>query len=364
MECFGRTASPSWLCVCTEDACDAKYITAGTVIRARSDGCYQPQFPAANSHTLVNSEGMRGLPVEICQAGADNASLPRSSEQPKSTSPSFIGRWRHRLEEHACESPRGMSPTSSRCQNIDTVVDVVFDDEAEMDLEIAGEPDEYQTSRETVGRWAPSPTPGGRVSAPVTLNVYDLGHTMLMRGYNHMTKEYGAFHTGIEVYGFEWSFGMTADETTGIWSCTPGKDPEHTFREAIPVGHTKLSMSEVHVLVDQFRNQWPGNTYNVLTRNCHHFAADFCSQLGCGPVPEWTNALATHSTSRLSWLESSGSNEQSASVFHALPSLISAVEMTITNLFAAERGTQALSDKKSSGANESSTAATKGYVDL
>eukprot|EP00746_Dinoflagellata_sp_MGD_P013572 gnl/MRDRNA2_/MRDRNA2_129380_c0_seq1.p1 gnl/MRDRNA2_/MRDRNA2_129380_c0~~gnl/MRDRNA2_/MRDRNA2_129380_c0_seq1.p1 ORF type:complete len:369 (+),score=57.99 gnl/MRDRNA2_/MRDRNA2_129380_c0_seq1:63-1169(+) len=368
MECLGRAASSNWLCVCTEDACDAKYVTAGTVINTRSGGPCGAQwerggFPAARSQVEhaehASTDALRGLPVESCQEG---------------TNPDFIGRWRYRVQDvqdNSCESPRIVSPTSAKDENVDTVVfdDVDFDDEADLDLEIAGEPEDFQRSRETVGRWAASPAPGERVKAPVILNVYDLGHTMLARSYNHITKEYGAFHTGIEVYGSEWSFGMTADDTTGIWSCKPRKDPEHTFREAIPVGHTNLSRCEVAVLVERVQKQWPGQTYNVLSRNCHHFAADFCSELGCGPVPPWINALATQS--RMSWLEPAissgrrdGSNQQSDSFFGSLPCLVASVEMTFANWFGAGPATKALPENSNSSAGVSSTERAKRYVDL
>ena len=35
----------------------------------------------------------------------------------------------------------------------------------------------------------------------VLVRVYDLGQAMLTRVHNQLTKEYGAFHTGVEVYG-------------------------------------------------------------------------------------------------------------------------------------------------------------------
>lgn len=326
MECFGRTASRNWLCVCADDACDAKYITAGTVITTQVEdgncGARTAQTKTPIVHSSGSAEGFRGLPVESCQL--------EMIEQPKNSNLSFLGRWRRR------DSPTTLSPASSASRHIDTVVDVVVDDEDDVDLELAVEPNEYQRSRETVGQSSPSPAPGGRVRAPVIVNVYDLGRTMLMRGFNNMTKEYGAFHTGVEVYGFEWSFGMTADDTTGIWSCTPRTDPEHNFREAIAVGHTSLSTDEVTALLERIRQDWPGDTYNVLTRNCHHFTEIFCRELGCGPVPAWTNALATQS--RLNWLEpgvgAASSEQHASSFFDGWPSLLSSVEMTVMNLFA------------------------------
>ena len=80
-----------------------------------------------------------------------------------------------------------------------------------------------------------------------------------------MTRSYGAFHSGVQVfwlmrnillfflcwvsrgseeiqvisqvYGREWSFGMTLDDvSTGVTWNPPGKNEDHSFRETISMG--------------------------------------------------------------------------------------------------------------------------------
>lgn len=127
----------------------------------------------------------------------------------------------------------------------------------------------------------------------VLLNVYDLGRTYLTRTINHVAKNYGAFHTGLEVYGREWSFGMTFDDwSSGVTWNPPRENPDHRYRETIVMGYTTLSPGKVWVLLEGLKVEWKGNTYNVLTRNCHHFSDCLSTKLGTGHLPPWLNALA------------------------------------------------------------------------
>ena len=45
----------------------------------------------------------------------------------------------------------------------------------------------------------------------VFLRVYDLGQTWVTKRYNSFAKSYGAFHTGVEIHGKEWSFGAAPE---------------------------------------------------------------------------------------------------------------------------------------------------------
>mmetsp|Transcript_25070 Transcript_25070/g.56854 ORF Transcript_25070/g.56854 Transcript_25070/m.56854 type:complete len:322 (-) Transcript_25070:60-1025(-) len=127
----------------------------------------------------------------------------------------------------------------------------------------------------------------------VFVRVYDLGQTFFTRSLNRVTKSYGAFHTGVEVYGREWSFGMTFNDwSTGITWNLPGKNPDHSFRETLAMGYTSLSPKQVMRVIDDMKREWRGCTYNVLSRNCHTFSDAFCGELGVARVPRWVNDLA------------------------------------------------------------------------
>ena len=40
--------------------------------------------------------------------------------------------------------------------------------------------------------------------------------------------------------------------------------------------------------------QWPGDSYDLLARNCNHFCETFGEMLGVGPIPGWVNRFATN----------------------------------------------------------------------
>jgi len=143
----------------------------------------------------------------------------------------------------------------------------------------------------------------------VLVRVYDLGTTYVTRGVlNRVAKSYGAFHTGVEVYGREWSFGMTFDDvSTGVTWNPPGQNVDHTFRETLSMGYTTLSPTEVLKAIDRLKIEWRGNTYQLLTRNCHHFSDEFCRHLGVARLPTWVNTLAETGASTADFIDSADS---------------------------------------------------------
>ncbi|CAL1145974.1 unnamed protein product [Cladocopium goreaui] len=155
---------------------------------------------------------------------------------------------------------------------------------------------------------APSRLPARKVYRErVLVRVYDLGQTMLTRFHNQLTKNYGAFHTGVEVYGKEWSYGMTFDNTSGIISHEPAKNADHTFRETLSMGYTRFSPREVGKILEDLKRDWRGRDYHVLTKNCHHFSEVFCARLGVARLPPWINTLAATGADTLDYLDSTDS---------------------------------------------------------
>lgn len=142
----------------------------------------------------------------------------------------------------------------------------------------------------------------------VMVRVYDLGRTFLTRWHNQVTKSYGAFHTGVEVYGREWCFGMTLDEwSTGITWNVPGMNADHTFRETLSMGFTTCGPQDIMKIIDEMKVEWRGCTYSVLSRNCHNFSDEFCQRLGVARLPAWVNQLAGTGQQSAEFLESADS---------------------------------------------------------
>jgi len=127
----------------------------------------------------------------------------------------------------------------------------------------------------------------------VSLRVYDLGQTVITRGYNAVNKSYGAFHTGVEVYGREWSFGAAPPGYSGIGENLPGENLMHSFRETLVMGYTRYNPEQITEIIEEMSYEWTGSSYEVLTKNCHNFSDAFCQRLGVPGLPSWVNDLAS-----------------------------------------------------------------------
>lgn len=84
------------------------------------------------------------------------------------------------------------------------------------------------------------------------------------------------------------------DSGTGISKMLPRTDGHHTYRTTIRMGYTKLSLVQVEKLLEMLKDKWPGNTYNMIYRNCNHFSDAFCGLLGCNPLPAWIFGVLQH----------------------------------------------------------------------
>mmetsp|Transcript_3740 Transcript_3740/g.10645 ORF Transcript_3740/g.10645 Transcript_3740/m.10645 type:complete len:220 (+) Transcript_3740:139-798(+) len=166
----------------------------------------------------------------------------------------------------------------------------------------------------------------------VLVRVYDLGRTVLTRLHNQVSKSYGAFHTGVEVYGREWSFGMTFDDqSTGVTWNPPAQNPDHNFRETLCMGYTSYSSKQVTQIIEEMQREWLGCTYNVLSRNCHSFSDALCVRLGVGHLPGWVNDLAGTGASTFEYLDSADSGYDGGT---ALFDFLGSLKLSVYNAFA------------------------------
>jgi len=102
----------------------------------------------------------------------------------------------------------------------------------------------------------------------------------------------GIFHSAVQVYGEEeWSFGY-CEQGTGVFSCPPGKNPMYTYRECIILGRTDFSIFKVNQILRELSREWPGHSYDLLSKNCNHFCDEFCEKLGVSKLPGWVNRFA------------------------------------------------------------------------
>lgn len=118
----------------------------------------------------------------------------------------------------------------------------------------------------------------------VYLNVYDLAPANDFL-YN---VGLGLHHSGIEILGTEYSFASGA----GIFDSAPKEVPNAQFRESILMGVYEGSSSDVRNVVSDLRSEWSGDSYNLILKNCNHFANALCWALLNKTIPGYVNRLA------------------------------------------------------------------------
>ena len=134
----------------------------------------------------------------------------------------------------------------------------------------------------------------------VVLHVYNVQKTLggLNKGLRSLIGG-GAFHGGVVVYfkefsPVEFSFGSAPEGETGVFFVEPkGVHPDpFDFKEALEMGHTKLTHDEILKIVDELQDmngKWTGPSYNVVRHNCCHFSEEFLKRLGVPrPFPKCT----------------------------------------------------------------------------
>lgn len=135
---------------------------------------------------------------------------------------------------------------------------------------------------------------------PVLLHIYDVTQEPAIRRLNKVLahkrmplKFGGIFHAGVEVSGTEWSYGCTeSEDEPGVLPNLPKMHPDHRYRQTVEMRRTNFSASEVGDILEELSIQYTGPTYDLLRKNCCHFADDFCRRLGAGSIPAWVYRLA------------------------------------------------------------------------
>mmetsp|Transcript_6314 Transcript_6314/g.11472 ORF Transcript_6314/g.11472 Transcript_6314/m.11472 type:complete len:288 (-) Transcript_6314:142-1005(-) len=149
---------------------------------------------------------------------------------------------------------------------------------------------------------------------PVWLHVYDLGWMTKLVLNNPLGRAggFGAFHSGIEVLGAEWSFqgsntpeksidapaealvdSAGSEDRTGLMCHHPKVHPVHVYRESVCLGETPLRVAEIWKLLLRMEREWLSKGYHVVHRNCTDFAHEFATLLRVPePFPDWVHGLA------------------------------------------------------------------------
>ncbi|CAD5226047.1 unnamed protein product [Bursaphelenchus okinawaensis] len=99
----------------------------------------------------------------------------------------------------------------------------------------------------------------------------------------------------------EYTYGEHQFPFSGIFTNQPQYAEElgenFKFRESIVVGETDLTEKAVEKLVKSWGEEFRGDRYHLITKNCNHFTANFARELTGKDAPGWVNRLANVSNS-------------------------------------------------------------------
>ncbi|KAL3314829.1 Desumoylating isopeptidase 2, partial [Cichlidogyrus casuarinus] len=106
----------------------------------------------------------------------------------------------------------------------------------------------------------------------------------------------GVYHTGVEVHDIEYCFGAHPNEESGIFPMVP-KDSvylgqNYTLKDSLRVGCTDFTEDDVLQIIEGLGNEFRGNQYHLLEKNCNHFSEELVKILCGASLPSWINRLA------------------------------------------------------------------------
>ncbi|CAG8560099.1 15052_t:CDS:10 [Acaulospora morrowiae] len=128
-------------------------------------------------------------------------------------------------------------------------------------------------------------SPSNEQKIPVYLNVYDMLPPGKLTDFGYMIG-IGVFHSGVEVLDKGHEF-----DTSGVFLLRPKVGPPNvSFKESYLMGYTSKDKEEIKSIIDELSNEWSGNSYNLLTRNCNHFSSELCIRLVGKPAPSKTSS--------------------------------------------------------------------------
>jgi hypothetical protein len=123
-----------------------------------------------------------------------------------------------------------------------------------------------------------------RVGTKVFLNVYDLSP---VNDYLYIAG-LGLHHSGVEIMGSEYSFASGA----GIFESSPKFAPGARFREQIDLGSFDGGQAELKKAISVLRDDFGPDDYNLIRKNCNHFANALVRKLMNKAMPGHVNRLA------------------------------------------------------------------------
>lgn len=136
---------------------------------------------------------------------------------------------------------------------------------------------------------------GDEEGVQVYLNVYDVSKMDAIHHINDLfaltespLKLGGIFHVAVEIFNTEWKYGWVRSGT-GVHCGLPRQDRQHHFKQQVRMPRTFLPPEKIAKVIDRLQREFRGQDYDLIDRNCCHFANELSQRLGCGSIPAWVH---------------------------------------------------------------------------
>ena len=91
-----------------------------------------------------------------------------------------------------------------------------------------------------------------------------------------------AYHSGVEVFGGEYVFGGGNTSFSGVTVQRPKVPPPGsgwTFYQTVEIAPCRFSRDDAMRGIQDLRAEFPASGYDLMARNCNHFAEALCQKL-------------------------------------------------------------------------------------
>lgn len=113
--------------------------------------------------------------------------------------------------------------------------------------------------------------------------------------YSPSGGQHAVYHSGVEVLGAEYVFGGGDTSHSGVTAQRPRVPPSGSgwiFYQTVEIGPSIIPQDHILNVVRTVREDFPANSYDLVSNNCNHFSETMCRRLTGLGIPSWVNRLA------------------------------------------------------------------------
>lgn len=124
-------------------------------------------------------------------------------------------------------------------------------------------------------------------TSSVLVHVYNLNEAFVKANRVLSMAGSGAFHAGVEIFGWEWSYGVR-----GVKKTIPRVQTRHIYKCSVFLGHSEMNVAGFANLLTESFQDFQGDDYELVGHNCCSFARAMVKKLGVRSMPHWVDRLA------------------------------------------------------------------------